>query len=204
MTVQELPGGFSTYQITPPFGPDTGINVFDLQFAAATVNQAVRTPGATLTQLISYSPEQKPWSLQSIGFQAGVSIDLTAKPIGKLGKIVAGLVLPPAQSIPSGQIISPVIPLPNPTLTVDLWDPANDPLPPEYVITSAHTPSPQSQLQVSGILQLQQPVQIQRGEQIQVGLWILPSLLSFQVAGTQWTLQVVQAQWRLVYDDGLL
>lgn len=143
------------------------------------------TPGGTTIDSVELTPlpiEAK-WTLIGFSIQGGLSFGITpGGSFAKLGKVIAGLVIP---SIPG--IINPGSAVSNPngilnfpqdtTLTVPIWDPAIDPLPPSGVIGSPIGGLLTEPLNVSAELLLSNPIEILASMDIGIGVWMLPSLI---------------------------
>lgn len=182
---------------------------------------SVRGGGATIVDLLNLSPTpQQKWTLQSIAIQAYMLIETeqgatgTGPIYGKLGKIVGGLLLPPTDNVsPSGNSSFPTdrpmrrLPA-DPSLIVDLWNPAVDPLPPIAAALSSPVTSqsaPSRMLPISGIIQLPQPLPLEPGVEIGVGIWIEPSLVGFANSyntEVDFLIEVRRATYAIAYDNG--
>lgn len=106
-----------------------------------------------------------------------------------------------------GFYASQALPLPTDSLGsgVTLWDPAADDLPPAYNLVQG---SP-SVLPIAGDRELAQPVPLERGQRLYIGIWITPSLLAVGatpfagVTSPCMVPTVVSGQYQIRYDDGV-
>lgn len=162
------------------------------------------TPGATLIDNVNLSPlPNQKWSLLSVYIRGYPGIILPPQGYGKLGKIYGGLLLfeeQPTTQGPSQEPYQNFTPLPS-SLLAPLWDPNSDPLPTQMIpgVTPTNTTT-----QAACQIELPQPLDIQPGQQLRVGMWIMPSL--FGSAATvnpgQGFLLVTNANYTVQYDDG--
>lgn len=148
-------------------------------------------------QILAFSVVGQLSLATTIGFAA-----ITGTISGKLGRIIAGvgIRLQPTGGIPTGPWTSPMLPLPaDADLFGDLWNPANNPLPPIWLENSN---GPQATLQVSLSLTLPQPLPLIQGQPV-VGMWATPSLIPGQSNGSLVVRPtMVRAAWSMIYDDG--
>jgi hypothetical protein len=158
--------------------------------AADSQTNGVWTPGATL---IDNVPIQQPlmaaWAIVAYTVRASILYDANGAPFyGKLGSVVAGLVhAAPTIGSPTQPWVNPAQPVPpSPAGFATLW--SNDmPAPPNY-------PGPTIPVTVDATLPV--PLKVWPGDSVQIGIWIQPSL------AVNVCLIVVNASYRIVYDDG--
>lgn len=123
---------------------------------------------------------------------------------GRFGRIIAGLTTIGTQdNSPSAAILPQLQPLPpDLSLVGDLWNPANDPLPP--IPTSTTNLVPGQTLRVGLALTLPQPIRIANNN-LFVGIWMLPSIIgatSIALPVPSVSLFLQQVTWSVTYDDG--
>lgn len=210
MATRQLPGTFRTLTGVP-HTIDTNINCVDAS-PASSLYQSIRSPGATLIDVATPGSQiNQVWTLQSVGVRADIALQGGVRLYGKLGRILTGIVLPPnAQATPGSSIgaavqpwVSPLLALPDPTLTAPLWDPVNDVLPPLSANQLPINAAPSNFLQVSTAIQLPQPVDMRPGDPIGLGIWILPSLIGSPTSGFLNVL-VYHATYVLVYEETIV
>lgn len=182
--LRRLPNAFRTGPSTANVGP--GVNILDFPSLSAQYESA-HTLGATLVDYVSPTPAEQNlplWSLLGVSFKASLYWISSGTFFGRLGGIFGGLLLPQDSFSSTGTGIYPysvgVMSLPDPTFRTNLWTPDTDDAPPTYLFSAGvpTTNTPQSgYLQISGSLLLPQPVKITTGENIAIGLWMLPSLI---------------------------
>jgi len=199
-----------------PLSPNVtnGISLGDF-YVGTVAYQSAWTAGNTT---IGYPPvssqiNQK-WTLQAIGIGGLLArINTQGAIFGKLGKIVGGLLLPTTPINTLAYALDTLLPLPNPALTFDVWNPAIDALPPEYDVQSGSLlvpptpPAVNQALAIDGQLQLPTPLELDPGQSPAIGLWMLPSLVgsSFLVGGVpgwNYKMAIYNATYSLTYDDG--
>jgi hypothetical protein len=187
----------SAFRIQHQSGTNIPWNVFDQANASSGW-----TAGATLIESVA---RQAPlgqvysvvgWSICCTPIFAAPDPD--SSPFGKLGKIVGGLVhMSPTPTDPAklgGAWVAPMIPLPDNTSGLaTVWDGSSDPMIPasgptiqatEFVpLTVAYSPPV--------------PIELYPGDDIQIGLWITPSLSQNSI------IAVTNASYSVVFDDGL-
>lgn len=163
------------------------------------------TQGATLIDQIRF-PRTNPLSVLSMSVSGRLycfnNLGPNFQPYGKLGAIQVGLTQQPAT--PPG-IVGPFslsfksFPA-DATMATPLFDPANDNLPPVLAATSAYNPA--AYLPVSQSLNLPQPLALQSGSPLGVGIWMEPSLLpTAGNSNVQFILVLAGAAYTIVYDD---
>lgn len=93
--------------------------------------------------------------------------------------------------------------LPDPSLTVEIWNPASDPLPPLF--DGGPIPEkPSALLPINGLLQLTNPIELAPGESVGVGIWITPSLIGSSgiAANQQWLIGLSsKTSYVVTYDE---
>lgn len=190
--------------------------------------ESVWTPGALSVQPLAINPRiSQKWKLLGISVNGALNLGITGAGLfGKLGKLSMGLYTPP-QNIPStlyswsffhiveqfytAPYIGSQTPLPtDSTLTTDIWTPDADPLPPVSLVTAlADVPysiTPSSPfLPVSTSLLPPNPLDLEPGEDIGLGVWFTPSLiginnLNVEVQG--FFLALSNLNYTMTYDDG--
>jgi hypothetical protein len=145
--------------------------------AAIGVNRAVNTPWAPNDTAITAFTHLTPLGAAGDTWGANLTPAIVNSPSFGVALSVAnagnaGLQTPPITvyyTVPAS-----LIPLPNPNLTFDVWDPASDALPP--YASGVTVPTIAQMLQISGVLQLSIPLDLDDGVPIVMGLWMLPSL----------------------------
>jgi hypothetical protein len=205
---RSIPVYFQTFQ-----GSSANISLDDLATSGATGGAAwtsQRTPGATIidTNSVITPTQQQRWTLTNVSFTGYLGFLNGFSPAyGKLGKIVAGLLLENAQRYQNPTPwITPMLPLPpDSSLTADLWNPENDPMPP---VMGEPIPSQQpplsSLLSVTTVIAPPFPIPFTPGGNLGVGMWMLPSLIGFSVAASYVAgLIMFGANYVINYDDGM-
>ena len=196
MSRQELSGTFS-------------VNLLKDFVTPTTANAPVWTPGVTIAQQVTPQPQiNSNWNIISLtlaGYLAIAQLNvLGGNPptFGKLGRISGAITLDvPLQP---GNFTSDPPLQPNPpdlSLAGDLWNPANDPLPPIWD-SSGNVPNPLTWLPVSTVISPPVPLEIVPGKIIWIGIWMNPSLLGLNGVGLTTVLTLANANYSLVYDDG--
>jgi len=96
------------------------------------------------------------------------------------------------------------------TLITDLWNPANDPLPPAAPFffgqsgVSQSTPTPNSLLPITATIIPPNPVDLIPGIEPYIGIWMTPSLIGDASGnGGYGGLTVFYGKYVINYDDGL-
>lgn len=187
-------------------GGPNGNWIFDYIPGTPAANQSSYSAGATMFAPISNiatTGTAKP-KLLSVSATANLTFIMSTALFGKLGKVRMGLVLdvPPPGTWGNPRVMAPFPD--DPSLMTDMWNPANDPMPPitpNAVITS----QPQTFF-ISGEILPPVPLDIPTEQDISVGIWITPSLLAPRAAlplNTVIGLLVGNATWSVNYDDGL-
>jgi len=152
------------------------------------------SPGQTLIDdVLNQAPLGAVWSVinWAISCQAFIRTDVYPGPaFGKLGRIVGGLV----HMTPTVGPVSPMIPFPsNATGLATIWDGATDPVLGLCKIvgnTLQTAPTP-----LVGQLNLPVPIQVYPGDELQMGLWITPSLAqNAQIV-------IINATYTVTFDD---
>lgn len=186
----------------------------------AGIGQTVRSPGATtIIPAVMGGPDiSQNWTIISVSIQAYAVLcgGFTTAPLnccGKFGKAVAALI---PQGTSSTAISNsepwtyPMLPLPSDsTLTEDLWNPANDDLPPLSWFDTLQTESNQipldTTLPVSAVISPPVPIRIEYGVQPALGIWLTPSLFTNLAASESlpFGLTFINGSYTVNYDDGL-
>lgn len=205
-----LPGEFRVAQ--PAVGIPPGINLTDNVNTNGTQFGSVWSPGGTIIDRINNLKPQRnqDWSVISVTLQAQLTFVTPGRIYGKIGKLLAALVTDPtvtqATAGPGsgGQPwANPMLPLPQDmTLSVDLWNPVSDPLPPADIITGSATQA--NALNVTATIAPPVPIDLVSGIDIGVGIWMLPALYGWSTASSVGMgLVVYNARWQVNYDDNL-
>lgn len=194
----------------------SGENVADL-VGATNTPWAGWSQGASLTLPLQDggpSVSQK-WSLLSVSVQGYLVLAQPGVPLGgKFGKIIASLVMesPPPYTGAGGipvPYVKPVQQIPNDSsLTVDLWDPANDALPPTLIGSSPTLSGNNSgiggSLAISNSISPPVPLELNPGEPPSLQISMLPSILAAQQqVGFVFGLAMYYGTYTINYDDGL-
>lgn len=141
----------------------------------------------------------RPLTLLSLGASGWFGFQSNSGSLfGKLGRVLAGIILPTDPLNGLTTYIQPMVQPSNPTLTFPIWDPSVDDLPPNG-IGDTHTQG----AYFSGSLQLPQPVTLNPGESVTVGMWQFPSLVGSNTAGAQFQSLIVGPSCTITYDDGI-
>lgn len=175
----------------------SGQNLMDTASSAT----PVWTPGATIIDTAQVQPPTGAvWELQAFSVSGGLSFtQLAARCYGRWGKIIAGIIRPGAPTgVPNDPYVTPMLPLPIDTsMFADLWDPDNDPTPPLSNQGGLTLP-------VYAALQLPIPMAVTLGDQVAIGVWMLPSLVGDNSGtSTPFQLALWNALYTLTFDDGL-
>lgn len=206
------------YSSTFPTGAAGGVmkNCCVSDFAEYGIsNGIVRTPGAYLiTTMPLQPPSLTAWSITTIAVQGLLTMleedgGAPQSWCGQLGRIVAGLT---EQGPTTGSGVVFTVSAPwnagnqpafDPTLIGSLWDPAVDPMPP-WTHYQVPTPSTVMYLPVTCVITPPQPVKLTAGAQINIGVWIQPSIMLTQsgVSGDA-GLSLFNGSYTVNYDDGL-
>lgn len=178
-----------------------GINLQDAP-ASATSNW---TQGGTLIDSVPIQPPLGQvynivsWTIAFQGFWGQTTGG--APSYGKVGSILGAVMrasqrtFPPTPTSFNDPWTNPMLPLPNDvSLAATLWDSNQDQAFPTITAKSLAglIPAPT----ITGGLVLNTPIQIVSGEQISIGLWLMPSL----VANVQ--IWIANAQYAINLDDG--
>lgn len=194
-----------------PLGPPPGFNAWDLVALnpPTTAPASSWTAGAGIVDTVQVrTPTTSPWDLLAFTVQAALVLadtNFTFIPyFGKLGRVIAGVTNGlPTNSGTTGFYQLSLPPLPqDASLQASLWDPAVDPLPP--IVRNA-VPAQPPVLEVTAAQNLQQPLAVPAGGQINLGIWVLPSLLNTNTIGNNGTpclsMTVCNAEYVVIYDD---
>jgi hypothetical protein len=176
--------------------------------------QSFWSPGNTIIVTPEITPKiNQKWELLSIGFVGYLTVRTNTSCFGKLGAILGGLPSPSNNGAPTPKISGTftdgpsvsangvMLPLPNPNLSVPLWTPDSDPLPPTYNPAGGAPPT----LPVSATLQLPNPIDLYDGYPLSVGVWIKPSLLGTPSTNgaAYFEIDITALSFTLTYEDGL-
>lgn len=168
--------------------------------------------GATLLDPIQLDiPAQKSFSILGFSVMGQLSLLRSGNPsYGKLGKLLTAVVTDSSahdtgnSALSNSNVAVPVLPLPrDASVITSLWDPAVDPLPP---LIAASVPAIPASVPVSATLNLPQPLELEVGNQLLIGLWLMPSLGPNQAGGPSigqpnTTIVLSQAVATIIYDD---
>lgn len=196
-------------QLKAPLVTTAGYAAHDSWSVPLGVNyRSATSNGCTVFASMGLNPSlvQK-WSILSVGFQAALGIAINGIAVfGRLAPIYCGVFLEGGPS-PGPAVILPPAPLSDPSLTVKLWDPNTDPMPPISDGLALGTMNPGELLQVSAAVQLPVPYPLRSGARPPVvGMWIMQSLLGTPNASTTpslWQLVTVDPSYTFEIDDGL-
>lgn len=197
-------------------------NITDFAVTPGPNNQSVWSLGATLLDVVTLTggSPTKLCRVQSLSMQCYLTLtdNSGAAParsayFGKLGKLLGGMFVADAAISTSGgptPWAHTMLSLPaDPTLVTEIWNPANDPLPPlrnvnDGGFTAGLTPNPNQTLPVSGIVSPPIPVDVPIGQEVAVGLWMTPSLIGCTgtSAGGNLELTAFSSTFTIAYDDG--
>lgn len=191
-----------------------GINLADSYTGPGTLLDAQRTSGATILDRASlpatFGPEYGTrWQVQNVSITAYISI-VSGGMCGKLGKFIGGVIIdpniqPPTTKGPGANAFTtPMRELPqDPSLTVSLWDAAQEPMPPA-VSPSGNPPAASQLLPVTATVQLPTPIRPLPIVDIIVGIWLEPSLVTVAHPGSAAgiSLYCYNAIFNVGYDDG--
>jgi hypothetical protein len=229
-TSQALPTYGGSLFVEPPL-PGNTINIADVtNFPNGDSIASEWTDGATMfvPSVLGGPGISQGWSLLSVsiqGYLALISWDnifaptSTYQSFGKLGKIVAGLILDEPLQQSSGVFFSAtapfteaMVPLPSDGTLVDtLFDPDVDAMPPQMVQgqigENVFTVNGIVMLPVSVTIQPPNPIDIIAATPPTLGIWMTPSLLGVNNL-TQSTAQFIgltlmNGSFTVDYDDGL-
>jgi hypothetical protein len=155
-----------------------------------------RTQGATAIDQLPLQPSlAAPWLIAgwSIAFDLWLFQAVSAPVFGRLGTIIGGLCHPP-QTVEVGTGRHPVQPLPaNISLLTQLWDGNADTSPPSVIAGATSFPGAPTSLQTT--YPLPQPLVLEPGDQLAIGLWLTPSV------SQNVQLCVFNAKWTVSYDE---
>lgn len=193
-------------QLAGGFGADLfGENAIDSS-PSFSAYLAAWTQGCTAVQIVSPSPSgSEKWSVLSVTIAANLQfVYVNNSPLyGKLGKVIAGLILNPSLSQGGAIQTVPMIPLPtDQALLGVMWDGNIDPMPPGRLAATNGGPALPISATVNPPLAIELP---SSGEEIGVGIWITPSLYGTPAifsSPAQAGLRVLNAQYVVDYDDG--
>lgn len=203
MSLQRSQGAFRSNAQYLSVGKAGTTNAFDPIFAVPT--NPGWTAGTTMIDGLSLTPPaNQAWTLQQLSVSAVLLMEIFTGggPIyGKFGKILAGLatMVSPTSANPAiaNLTCNSGVQLPaDRTAIGTLWDPATDPLPPNVLASPVTLP-------LSLTITPPQPIPINQGETIGIGLWMLPSLLGQIAPVNGWELILASATWAIIYDDGV-
>lgn len=209
------------------FPRNGGANAFDEVIATVTPYAAARSAGTTCYIPVTSSGPQinQKWSLLNVSFSAGLayviggaangSASQGPATYGQFGKITCGILsLDVPFSVYSNQGILlgalPWIPPPADTsLMTDLWNPADDDMPPTIPGPNATygQPQPNQLLSVSATVSPPESLDMIPGVRLAVGISLNPSLFGWNRGGVSFGdvifgLELFNAQYTVNYDDG--
>lgn len=184
------------------------------------------TTGATIIERVALQPQApSQWTLVAYSITAQILLwsnqpgpSTPQQPnnaYGKLGKIIGSVstVGVPTLDVGSGAgnpWVIPALPLPtDSTVSIDLFDPAVDPLPTQLPLPILKVPPVSTPVNKS--LQLPIPLDISAGS-LYIGMWMMPSLLATMYTGGPPPqginqplsfLIILNSSYTIIYDDGL-
>jgi hypothetical protein len=151
--------------------------------------------GATVIEQIAVQPPLgEIWSVLGWAITMRAFMLTGSNAYGKLGRIVGGIVhMQPTPTDPAkngGAWVNPQLAFPNNSTGLNvIWDGQTDP-----ALRSIYSPYPSS-TELQGELMLPVPIELYPGDDIQIGLWITPSLAqNVQIA-------VAYANYTVTFDD---
>lgn len=191
-----------------------GINLADSYTGPGTLLDVQRTTGATILDRVSLATQFGPqygtrWQVQNVSITAYLSI-VSAGMCGKLGKFIGGVIIDPniqpmtTKGPGANAFSTPMRELPqDPSLTVSLWDPAQEPMPPA-TSPSGSPPQASQLLPVTATVQLPTPIRPLPIVDIIVGIWLTPSLVTVVRPGSAQGLSIYayNSIFNVGYDDG--
>lgn len=179
---------------------------------------AARTTGVGLIipAFIGGPKVSENWEIISVSVQASLmfanfnNAGFTAvSAFGRFGRIFAGVSMDELVTTPPQQSFLGPIPQPpsDLSLTVDIWNPDIDPMPPTRAdATGTFAPQLDQTLLIGGTISPPNPLQLFEGVQPSVGIWMTPSLLGAganAVPPNLLGLTLFYASFAVNYDDGL-
>lgn len=152
------------------------------------------TLGGTVIEGLPLQPSLlAPWTIEgwTIGFDLLAFWSVLAPIYGRLGNICGGLC--EQQRTPDSFWRNKVLPFPvNASLVTQIWEGDQSPCPP---IINGGGPIYGTPPRINLTYPLPQPVIVQQGDQLSIGIWITPSL----TANLQ--LVLLNATWSIAYEE---
>lgn len=181
------------------------------QFLAAP--NGARTAGAQTIQTAALGgpTQNQHWTIQAVSITGLLAFSASNGLIasGKFGRIRAGLIIDDNSNFttsPSG-VVSNLTQLPaNDVLLGDLWNSANDDMPPEFpfAVGLGNSLNVNNALAVSFDLIPSIPLTLTPEQQPAIGVWMLPSTYTWAGGGPGFIALALQnLQYVINYDDGL-
>ena len=202
MSTLYLPGVFPL----PPSGWAFPLTFEDwVEFLSGQALEVQRSSGIKFTVAHPNTPgPNQRWTIISLSLSIFIAVRTDFPVVGKLGHIYGGIMLDPVIAIGHQEQNFSPIPTPDQSLITSLFDPDVDPSPPTF--NPNHPPTSYSQLlYCPGTVSPPVPRQIYPGQQITVGLWVSPSILtnpSSEILAAGLT-GFGQIGYNLVVDDGI-
>jgi hypothetical protein len=157
---------------------------------------SAHTAGCTLVDSLPLQPSLAgPWTIigWTIGFDLWAILPVAQPAYGRFGNIVGGLCHTPSPTQGAGAPwVSPILPFPtNASLISQIWDGDQSPSPP--VAYAGSIPSSAARIALS--YPLPQPVDLQPGDQLSMGIWLMSSVV--RTVG----LVLLNATWTVGYEE---
>lgn len=205
--------------LTNQFSSSPGANFLNMQDLVAVGSGAgancALSAGSTLIDAVNFTLGPglgQTFTITSVSIEAYVELLVNANlsfppagPFGQLGAILGALVVQDASQTPGNFGTAAVLPLPpDMSLSVPLFDPAVNPLPPIRAGASFAPFGPGTMLALSGSILPPNPIELPPNTtpSVGVGIWMLPSLLGILGLG-QIGMRIWGASYCVTYDDGL-
>lgn len=219
MALRTVSQAFRTLQNPANPNQNQAENIYDI----LNINGAGKSPGSTIldTAILGGPTESENWTLISVAIQGVLyrggfdTANNTSNGVnGLLGVIQGGITLDGTQSQSNGSFAgnpssSGLLQLPpDVTLLEDMWNPAQDPLPPSLNIPALTVPPAYNAgLPISCSIIPTTPIEIPSGVSPLVGMWMYPSTYSSgPVTGGGFAaafLSIYYGRFTINYDDGL-
>jgi hypothetical protein len=189
MALQQISGGFDSNP--------AGFCLVDALGAAAGTSAYMK--GATVIDPIPLQtpPLGQRWTITAWSMRFNGIIGIANTPAyGRLGRIYGGLSKTPPTAQGSQPYVNPMLPIPNDwgSSIQLLWDGETDtpfPTSPNVTTTAGLTIG-----MISQDVVLSQPLPIDSGQPMSIGLWLTPGILNNTIIGL-WS-----GRWLISYDDG--